>query len=39
MIKIPYGYIVKTYLPPLTILLLNLVLIYLIDVSGKNKIK
>lgn len=32
IIKVPYGYIIKTYLPPLTILVLNLLLILLIDV-------
>ena len=31
IIKIPYGYIVKTYIPPLIILILNLFLIFLID--------
>lgn len=29
--KIPYVYILKTYIPPLTILMLNLILLNLID--------
>jgi len=31
IIKIPYGYVVKNYIPPLIILFLNLILINLID--------
>ena len=36
---IPMGYLIKIYLPPLVILLINTILILAIDYSGKYKIK